>query len=61
VAFDAGIINAQFYTTLVLTAVITSQLAGAWLDFVLRRGKPLLDEEAIGDAIPASSEKKLAA
>jgi Kef-type K+ transport system membrane component KefB len=42
VAFDAGIINAQFYTTLVLTAVITSQAAGAWLKFVLSRGWPLL-------------------
>ena len=42
VAFDAGIINATFYTTLVLAAVITSQIAGAWLDYVLRRGWPLL-------------------
>jgi Kef-type K+ transport system membrane component KefB len=42
VAYDAGIINAQFYTTLVLTAVLTSQAAGAWLRFVLSRGWPLL-------------------
>ena len=42
VAFDAGIISATFYTTLVLAAVLTSQFAGAWLDFVLRRGWPLL-------------------
>lgn len=42
VAFDAGIISAQFYTTLVLTAVLTSQAAGAWLRFVLSRGWPLL-------------------
>lgn len=42
VAFDAGIINAVFYTTLVLTAVLTSQAAGAWLDLVLRRGWTLL-------------------
>jgi Kef-type K+ transport system membrane component KefB len=42
VAFDAGIINAPFYTTLVLTAVLTSQAAGAWLRFVLSRGWPLL-------------------
>jgi hypothetical protein len=35
VAFDAGIINAQFYTTPVLTTVPTSQAAGAWLPFVL--------------------------
>jgi K+:H+ antiporter len=42
VAYEAGLINAAFYTTLVLTAVITSQIAGAWLRFVLRRGWPLL-------------------
>jgi Kef-type K+ transport system membrane component KefB len=42
VAFDAGIINAEFYTTLVLAAVITSQFAGVWLEYVLRRGWPLL-------------------
>ncbi|MCC7418224.1 MAG: cation:proton antiporter [Acidobacteria bacterium] len=43
VAFDARIINASFYTTLVLVAVLTSQAAGAWLDHLLRAGRPLLD------------------
>jgi Kef-type K+ transport system membrane component KefB len=42
VAFDAGIINAPFFTTLVLTAVLTSQFCGFWLDYVLRKGWPLL-------------------
>jgi hypothetical protein len=42
VAFEAGIISAAFYTTLVLIAVLTSQAAGAWLEFVLRKGWPLL-------------------
>jgi Kef-type K+ transport system membrane component KefB len=42
VAFDAGIISPKFYTTLVIAAVLTSQLAGAWLDYVLRKGWPLL-------------------
>ena len=42
VAFEAGIISPKFYTTLVLAAVITSQMAGAWLDYVLRRGWALL-------------------
>jgi Kef-type K+ transport system membrane component KefB len=42
VAFDAGIISATFYTTLVVAAVLTSQFAGAWLDYVLRSGWPLL-------------------
>jgi Kef-type K+ transport system membrane component KefB len=46
VAYDAGIISATFYTTLVLTAVLTSQFAGAWLDYVVRKGWPLLRDEA---------------
>jgi Kef-type K+ transport system membrane component KefB len=45
VAFDAGIINAPFFTTLVVTAVLTSQAAGFWLDYVLRKGWPLLKAE----------------
>jgi Kef-type K+ transport system membrane component KefB len=45
VAFDAGIINAPFFTTLVLTAVLTSQACGFWLDFVLRKGWPLLSNQ----------------
>jgi Kef-type K+ transport system membrane component KefB len=45
VAFDAGVINASFFTALVLTAVLTSQACGFWLDFVLRKGWPLLEAE----------------
>ena len=41
-AFDAGIINAPFFTSLVLAAVLTSQICGFWLDHVVRRGWPLL-------------------
>lgn len=54
VAFDAGIISPKFYTTLVVAAVITSQFAGAWLDYVLRRGWPLLS--ATPSAKAASDE-----
>ena len=46
VAFEAGIISPQFYTTLVVAAVLTSQMAGAWLDFVLARGWALLTPKA---------------
>lgn len=53
VAFDAGIINAPFYSALVLLAVLTSQAAGAWLDFVVRRGWPLLSSEP-GRTVTAS-------
>jgi Kef-type K+ transport system membrane component KefB len=45
VAFDAGIISASFFTTLVLTAVLTSQAAGIWLGHVLRKGRPLLADD----------------
>lgn len=47
VAFDAGIINAVFYTTLVLVAILTSQAAGAWLAHILRVGRPLLSSETM--------------
>jgi len=47
VAFDAGIINAVFYTTLVLVAILTSQAAGAWLAYILRVGRPLLSGETM--------------
>ncbi len=52
VAFEAGIISAAFYTTLVLVAVLTSQAAGAWLEFVLRKGWPLLSGDvAVSNAL----------
>lgn len=56
VAFDAGIISAKFYTTLVIAAVLTSQFAGAWLDYVLRKGWPLLSA-AGGSSAKVSEEK----
>ncbi len=45
VAYEARIISSSFYTTLVITAIVTSQMAGAWLDYVLRRGWPLLSDQ----------------
>ena len=47
VAYDAGIINAAGYTTLVLLAIVTSQAAGAWLEYVLRKGWPLLSTDRV--------------
>lgn len=41
-AYDSGIINATFYTALVITAVVTSQACGVWLRIILNRGLPLL-------------------
>ena len=45
VTFEAGIINVEFFTTLILTAVFTSQACGYWLDHVLRKGWPLLSND----------------
>jgi Kef-type K+ transport system membrane component KefB len=56
VAFDAGIISSQFYTTLVVAAVVTSQVAGAWLDFVLRKGWPLLKPVEGGVAVEQTGD-----
>jgi Kef-type K+ transport system membrane component KefB len=56
VAFDAGIISSKFYTTLVVAAVLTSQFAGAWLDYVLRKGWPLLKPDVASEAVNVSSE-----
>ncbi len=60
VAFEAGIISATFYTTLVLAAVLTSQVAGAWLEYVLRRGWPLLTPTETNDASAAGIVPKTA-
>lgn len=46
VAYETGIINAAFCSTLVLTALLTSQVAGAWLAFVIKKGWPLLSDQS---------------
>src|SRR5947209_2749307 len=56
VAYEAGIISAAFYTTLVLVAVLTSQVAGAWLELVLRRGWQLLSADSAASTQPAGEE-----
>jgi Kef-type K+ transport system membrane component KefB len=45
VALDARIIDDSFYTMLVMLALVTSVIAGSWLEVVLRRGKDLLSGE----------------
>jgi Kef-type K+ transport system membrane component KefB len=61
VAYDAGIISAAFYTTLVLTAIFTSQAAGLWLNYVLNKGWPLLstdpdDKQIFPDKAPQAAQ-----
>lgn len=60
VAFDTGIISSKFYTTLVIAAVLTSQLAGAWLDYVLRKGWLLLRSD-VQEIAPRISNEDLSA
>jgi Kef-type K+ transport system membrane component KefB len=59
VAFDAGIISPKFYTTLVIAAVLTSQFAGAWLDYVLRKGWPLLSGATAPNLETVKEENRL--
>ncbi|GIJ26344.1 putative Na+/H+ antiporter [Micromonospora qiuiae] len=54
VAYDAGIVNESMFTTLVLTAVVTSQLAGWALEIAVRRGMLKAD----GEEAPVSAERK---
>jgi Kef-type K+ transport system membrane component KefB len=60
VAFDAGIISPTFYTTLVVAAVVTSQIAGAWLDYVLRKGWPLLRPSVASTEVVAVETPEIA-
>jgi hypothetical protein len=54
-AFAAGIIGKPFYAVLVLLAIVTSLLAGAWLERVPRE-KLLVRED---DADEATAQKSL--
>ncbi|WAH35110.1 cation:proton antiporter [Alicyclobacillus dauci] len=42
VAYSLGIINQNFFAILVMLALMTSWMAGAWLRYVLHKGKPLM-------------------
>jgi Kef-type K+ transport system membrane component KefB len=41
VSLEAGIISESFYTSLVMLSILSSLLAGAWLNMVLKKGWPL--------------------
>lgn len=47
IAFESGLITASFYTTLVITAIITSQWAALWLKLQIKKGRPLLDNDVL--------------
>ena len=58
VAFHAQIISPAYYTTLILGAVLTSQSAGAWLEYVLRKGWPLLKPMATEESEEIAPEER---
>ena len=41
VAYDARIVGESFYVILVMLAIVTSLIAGSWLERVVASGKPL--------------------
>jgi Kef-type K+ transport system membrane component KefB len=47
VALDAGIVNDAFYASLVMLAIVTSLLAGSWLERAVRRGDSLRPEATV--------------
>ncbi|HEV2895700.1 MAG TPA: cation:proton antiporter, partial [Actinomycetota bacterium] len=51
VALDAGIVDDTFYTMLVMLALVTSVIAGSWLEAVLKRGQGLLPGEPDDDLV----------
>jgi Kef-type K+ transport system membrane component KefB len=60
-SFDAGIISSKFYSTLVVAAVLTLKIAGAWLDHVLSEGWPLLTPVTTTTALDTAPESTFAA
>jgi Kef-type K+ transport system membrane component KefB len=47
VAFSAGIVSEEFYTSLVLLAIVTSMVTGSWLARVVRSGETLREEDPV--------------
>ena len=43
-AFAAGVVGRSFFASLVMLSVVTSLLAGIWLERIVRSGRPLREE-----------------
>ena len=56
VTLDAGVINPNFFTSIVLLSILTSQLAGLWLD---QRRSALAEQAAAADEAGARPEDNL--
>jgi hypothetical protein len=56
VAFDVHIISEKFYVDLVLLALVTSMMAGAWLDRVMRQGTFFAESQTQDLADPEAAQ-----
>jgi Kef-type K+ transport system membrane component KefB len=52
VALDARIVNASFYASLVMLAIVTSLFAGSWLGAIVRSGAPIREATEGDNAEP---------
>jgi Kef-type K+ transport system membrane component KefB len=59
VAFDAHIIDARFYAYLVVFSIVTSLIAGLWLERVVRGGTPLREQDKLIHAGPSQTSAPL--
>ena len=46
ITLGVGLIDERMYVALVLTAIVTSIIAGAWFRYVTRRGHPLMEDDS---------------
>ena len=46
ITLGVGLIDERMYVSLVLTAIVTSIIAGAWFRYVTRRGHPLMEDDS---------------
>lgn len=58
-AFGAGIVSRSFFASLVMLSIVTSMLAGIWLDRIVRSGRPLREERTADGANEARAETPL--
>ncbi|MBX6394319.1 MAG: cation:proton antiporter [Alicyclobacillaceae bacterium] len=59
VAYSLGIINQTFFAVLVMLALVTSWMAGAWLRYVLKTGRPLMPGDEQVTIIKPQEEARL--
>jgi len=52
-----GIINQNFFSILVMLALVTSWIAGSWIRYILKSGKRLMPGDE--NIITSSSNQKL--